>query len=39
MSHEVAVRGIDLLTNEVISAIKGYRAERQKGRHVMAASR
>ena len=32
MSHEVAVRGIDLMTREVIPAIKEYRADREKGR-------
>jgi alkanesulfonate monooxygenase SsuD/methylene tetrahydromethanopterin reductase-like flavin-dependent oxidoreductase (luciferase family) len=31
MSHEVAVRGIDLLTREVIPAIKAYQADREKG--------
>ena len=32
MSHEVAVRGIDLLGQEVIPAIKAYQADREKGR-------
>jgi hypothetical protein len=32
MSHEVAVRGIDLLTQEVIPAIKDYQADREKGK-------
>ena len=36
MSHEVAVRGIDLMTQEVIPAIKEYRADREKGRQRMA---
>ncbi len=31
MSHEVAVRGIDLLGQEVIPAIKAYQADREKG--------
>ncbi len=32
MSHEVAVRGIDLLGQEVIPAIKAYQPDREKGR-------
>jgi hypothetical protein len=36
MSHEVAVRGIDLLGQEVIPAIKAYRADREKGRWQLA---
>jgi len=32
MSHEVAMRGIDLLGQEVIPAIKAYQADREKGR-------
>jgi hypothetical protein len=32
MSHEVAVRGIDLLSQEVIPAIKAYQADREKGK-------
>ena len=32
MSHETAVRGIDLLGQEVIPAIKAYQADREKGR-------
>lgn len=31
MSHEVAVRGIDLLGQEVIPALKAYQADREKG--------
>jgi hypothetical protein len=37
MSHEVAMRGIDLMTREVIPAVKAYRADREKGRHRLAA--
>jgi hypothetical protein len=36
MSHDVAVRGIDLMTREVIPAIKVYRADREKGRQRIA---
>ncbi|PON13466.1 hypothetical protein C2W62_34230 [Candidatus Entotheonella serta] len=32
MSHEVAVRGIDLLGQEVIPAIKAYQSDREKSR-------
>jgi hypothetical protein len=32
MSHEVAMRGIDLMTREVVPAIKQYKADREKGR-------
>jgi hypothetical protein len=39
MSHDVAVRGIDLMTREVIPAIKAYKADREKGRHELAAAR
>jgi hypothetical protein len=39
MSHEVAVRGIDLMTQEVIPAIKAYRADRDKGRQRIAVAR
>ena len=39
MSHEVAVHGIDLLTKEVIPAIKAYRADRERGRRSMAVAR
>jgi hypothetical protein len=39
MSHEVAVHGIDLLTREVIPALKAYRADREKGRGRPVASR
>ena len=38
MSHEVAVRGIDLMTQEVIPAVKAYQADREKGRHSLAAA-
>jgi hypothetical protein len=36
MSHEVAMRGIDLLTQEVIPAIKDYQADREKGARARA---
>jgi hypothetical protein len=36
MSHETAVRGIDLMTREVIPAIKAYRADREEGRASLA---
>jgi hypothetical protein len=36
MSHESAVRGIDLMTKEVIPAIKAYRADREQGRRRLA---
>jgi alkanesulfonate monooxygenase SsuD/methylene tetrahydromethanopterin reductase-like flavin-dependent oxidoreductase (luciferase family) len=39
MSHEVAVRGIDLLAQEVIPALKEYRPDREKGRRAMAVAR
>ena len=39
MSHEVAVHGIDLLTGEVIPAIKAYQADREKGRRSLAVTR
>lgn len=32
MSHQVAMRGIDLLGQEVIPALKAYQADREKGR-------
>jgi hypothetical protein len=32
MSHKVAMRAIDLMTQEVIPAIKEYQADREKGR-------
>jgi len=38
MSHEVAVRGIDLLGQEVIPAIKAYQADREKGNWQLAQS-
>jgi alkanesulfonate monooxygenase SsuD/methylene tetrahydromethanopterin reductase-like flavin-dependent oxidoreductase (luciferase family) len=38
MSHEVAIRGIDLLSQEVIPAIKAYQADREKGRRSLVAS-
>jgi alkanesulfonate monooxygenase SsuD/methylene tetrahydromethanopterin reductase-like flavin-dependent oxidoreductase (luciferase family) len=38
MSHEVAVRGIDLMTQEVIPAIKEYRADREKSRRAAVAT-
>jgi hypothetical protein len=36
MSHEVAMRGIDLMTREVIPAVKAHRADREKGRRRLA---
>ena len=39
MSHEVAIHGIDLMTQEVIPAIKAYQADREKGRQRLAAER
>jgi hypothetical protein len=36
MSHRVAMRGIDLMTREVIPAIKAYRADREQGRRRLA---
>lgn len=38
MSHDVAIRGIDLLSQEVIPAIKAYQADREKGRKRLVAS-
>jgi hypothetical protein len=38
MSHDVAIRGIDLMTKEVIPAVKAYRADREKGRARLAAT-
>ena len=38
MSHDVAIRGIDLMTKEVIPAIKAYRADREQGRRRLAAT-
>ena len=32
MSHQVAMRAIDLMTKEVIPAVKAYQADREKGR-------
>jgi len=32
MSHTVAMRAIDLLSQEVIPALKDYQADREKGR-------
>ena len=37
MSHEVAIRSIDLMTQEVIPAIKEYQADREKAKAVAAA--
>jgi alkanesulfonate monooxygenase SsuD/methylene tetrahydromethanopterin reductase-like flavin-dependent oxidoreductase (luciferase family) len=34
MSHQVAMRGIDLMTQEVIPAIKAYQADTEKGRQI-----
>lgn len=39
MSHKVAMHGIDLMTREVIPAIKAYRADRERGRASVAAAR
>jgi hypothetical protein len=36
MSHKVAVRGIDLLGQEVIPALKAYQADREKGKWQLA---
>ena len=36
MSHEVAMRSIDLMTKEVIPAVKEYQADREKGRQAVA---
>jgi hypothetical protein len=36
MSHDVAVRGIDLMTREVIPAIKAYQPDRERGRRRVA---
>ena len=36
MSHEVAMRSIDLMTQEVIPAVKEYRADREKGKAAVA---
>jgi hypothetical protein len=33
MSHKVAMRAIDLMTQEVIPALKDYQADPEKGRH------
>ena len=38
MSHEVAMRCIDLLSQEVIPAVKEYQADREKGRQSVAAN-
>jgi len=38
MSHEVAMRCIDLLSQEVIPAVKEYQADREKGRQSTAAN-
>jgi alkanesulfonate monooxygenase SsuD/methylene tetrahydromethanopterin reductase-like flavin-dependent oxidoreductase (luciferase family) len=32
MSHKVAMRGIDLMTQEVIPAVKAYQSDREKGK-------
>jgi hypothetical protein len=32
MSHKVAMHAIDLMTKEVIPAVKAYQADREKGR-------
>ncbi|MCH8351355.1 MAG: hypothetical protein IIB29_13955, partial [Chloroflexi bacterium] len=38
MSHQVAMRCIDLLSQEVIPAVKEYQADREKGRQSVAAN-
>ena len=38
MSHEVALRSIDLMSQEVIPALKEYRADREKAKQAAAAS-
>ena len=32
MSHKVAMHAIDLMTKEIIPAVKAYQADREKGR-------
>jgi hypothetical protein len=39
MSHQVAMRGIDLMTREVIPAVKAYQADREKGRQLQLSAR
>ena len=36
MSHDVAMRAIDLMTQDVIPAIKAYRPDRERGRQGMS---
>ncbi len=36
MSHQVAMRSIDLMTQEVIPAVKEYQADRERGRKSLA---
>ena len=38
MSHEVAVRSIDLMCQEVIPAVKAYQADREKGKKAATAA-
>ena len=38
MSHEVAMRSIDLMTQEVIPAVKEYQADRERGRKSLASA-
>ena len=38
MSHEVAMRAIDLMGQEVIPALKQYQPDRERGRKLVAAS-
>ena len=38
MSHEVAMRSIDLMTQEVIPAVKEYQADRERGKKAMASA-
>jgi hypothetical protein len=39
MSHEVAMHAIDLMTQEVIPAIKAYQADPERGGRRVAAER
>ena len=38
MSHEVAMRSIDLMTQEVIPAVKEYQADRERGKKALASA-
>ena len=39
MAHDAAIRGIGLMTREVIPAIKAYQPDREKGKDVSPAGR